>query len=93
MRRCPNCNQLADATALVAAFNDPPGWSFWGEPGARGIVCQGPGYVHFRVTINGRRYHRLATIAPDVTTPAPRPAAKELPTLPLFEQRQEDWLP
>ena len=90
MRRCPNCNQLADATALVAAFNDPPGWSFWGEPGARGIVCQGPGYVHFRVTINGRRYHRLATIAP---TPAPRPAAKELPTLPLFEQRQEEWLP
>lgn len=70
MRRCPNCNQEVESTALVAAFNDPPGWVFWGEPGARGIVCQAAGYVHFRVTINGRRYHRLATIAPEVTPPA-----------------------
>jgi hypothetical protein len=56
-------------------------------------VCQAAGYVHFRVTINGRRYHRLATIAPEVTTPAPGPVEKPLPPLPLFEQRQEDWLP
>jgi len=36
-----------ESTAIVAAFNDPPGWVFWGEPGARGIVCQAAGYVHF----------------------------------------------
>ena len=93
MTRCPICLHPLESTALVAAFNDPPGWAFWGEPGARWVVCQTAGYVHFRVQINGRRYHRLATIAPEVTTPAPRPAAKELPTLPLFEQRQEEWLP
>ena len=93
MRRCPKCNQEVESTALVAAFNDPPGWAFWGEPGARWVVCQAAGYVHFRVQINGRRYHRLATIAPEVKTPAPRHAAKELPVLPLFEQRQEEWLP
>ena len=93
MRRRPKCNQEIESTALVDAFNDPPGWAFWGEPGARWVVCQAAGYVHFRVTINGRRYHRLATIAPDVTTPAPRPTVNELPALPLFEQRREDWLP
>jgi hypothetical protein len=51
------------------------------------------GYVHFRVTDRRPPYHRLATIAPQVTTPRPRPAKKPLPPLPLFEQRQEDWLP
>ena len=93
MRRCPTCRHELESTAIVAAFNDPPAWSFWGEPGARGIVCQGPGYVHFRVAVNGRRYHRLATIAPDVTTPALQPTEKPLPALPLFEPRQEEWLP
>ena len=94
MRRCPKCNQEIESTALVDSFNDPPGWAFWGEPGARWVVCQAAGYVHFRVTINGRRYHRLAQItkAAQVPTPATRPAKKE-PPLPLFEQRQEDWLP
>ncbi len=93
MTHCPACRQRLESTAIVAAFNDPPGWAFWGEPGARGIVCQAAGYVHFRVTINGRRYHRLATIAPEVPAPAPCPVEKPLPALPLFEPRQEDWLP
>ena len=92
MTTCPNCRAKIESTAIVAAFLDDPQWSFWGEPGARGIVCQAAGYVHFRVTINGRRYHRLATIAPEVTTPAPRPVEEPLPALPLFEPRQEDWL-
>lgn len=95
MRRCPNCNQEVESTALVAAFNDPPAWSFWGVEGCRWIVCRGAGYVHFRVQIDGRMYHRLAQItkAAQVPTPATRPAKQELPTLPLFEQPQEDWLP
>lgn len=95
MRRCPKCGQTADATALVAAFNDPPGWSFWGEAGARWIVCQSPEFVHFRVTIGGRTYHRLATIVPEVTTPAPRPqpVPRRGAALPLRDMAaQEDWL-
>ena len=80
MGHCPACHCEMESTAIVAAFNDPPGGAFWGEPGARGIVCQAAGY-------------RLATMAPDVTAPAPRPVENALPALPLFEQRQEDWLP
>ena len=38
MARCPNCNREVESTAIVAAFNDPPGWVFWGEPGARIII-------------------------------------------------------
>lgn len=52
------------------------------------------GYVHFRVQIDGRMYHRLAQIAAAGQTDAPRCPAKMLPALPLFEPRQEeDWLP
>ena len=95
MTTCPTCNHRLESTAIVAAFNDPPGWVFWGVEGCHWIVCEGAGYVHFRVQIDGRTYHRLAqiTIAPEVTTPAPGPVEKPLPALPLFEPRQEDWLP
>ena len=94
MTRCPICLHPLESTALVAAFNDPPSWAFWGVEGCRWIVCRGAGYVHFRVQIDGRMYHRLAQItkAAQAPTPATRPAKKE-PALPLFEQRQEDWLP
>ena len=92
MTTCPQCNKRLESTALVAAFNDPPGWVFWGEPGARGIVCQAAGYVHFRVTINDRRYHRLATKAPEVTGPEPCRVWEPVPALPLVEPRQEDLL-
>lgn len=34
-------------------------WSF-GVEGCRWIVCRAAGYVHFRVQIDGRMYHRLA---------------------------------
>lgn len=94
MRRCPNCNQEVESTAIVAAFMDDPQWSFWGVEGCRWIVCRGAGYVHFRVVTNGRTYHRLAQIAAAGQTDAPRCPAKMLPALPLFEPRQEeDWLP
>lgn len=93
MAHCPACRHELESTAIVAAFNDPPAWSFWGVEGCRWIVCRGAGYVHFRVVTDGRTYHRLATIAPEVKTPAPQPTEKPLPPLPLFEQRQEDWLP
>ena len=92
MAHCPTCRHELESTAIVAAFNDPPAWSFWGVEGCRWIVCRGAGYVHFRVVTDGRRYHRLATIAPEVTTPAPCPVEKPLPPLPLFEPRQEEWL-
>ena len=95
MARCPNCNQEVESTAIVAAFMDDPQWSFWGVEGCRWIVCQGDGFTHFRVQINGRMYHRLAQItkAAQVPTPTTRPAKRESSPLPLFEQRQEDWLP
>ena len=93
MTTCPTCRAKIESTAIVAAFLDDPQWSFWGVEGCRWIVCRAAGYVHFRVQIDGRMYHRLATIAPEVTTPAPRPTVNELPALPLFEQRREDWLP
>jgi len=95
MTHCPTCRAKIESTAIVAAFLDDPQWSFWGVEGCRWIVCRGAGYVHFRVQIDGRMYHRLAQItkAAQVPTPATRPAKQELPPLPLFEQRQEDWLP
>ena len=94
MARCPNCNQKVESTAVVAAFNDPPDWAFWGVEGCRWIVCRGAGYVHFRVQIDGRMYHRLAQITKAAQVPTPtRPVEKPLPALPLFEQPQEDWLP
>ena len=92
MARCPNCNQKVESTAIVAAFNDPPDWSFWGTEGCRWIVCRGAGYVHFRVQIDGRMYHRLAQIAEVAQVEPPHPIEKPLPPLPLFEPRQEDWL-
>lgn len=97
MTHCPLCFHPIESTALVAAFNDPPGWSFWGEPGRRWIVCQSGPYIHFRAQVAGRMIHRLATIAGDalaVPTPAPTPAP--LDELPLFSSAarpaQEDWL-
>ena len=92
MTTCPTCGRRLESTAIVAAFNAPSDWAFWGAEGCRWIVCRAAGYVHFRVQVEGRMYHRLATIAPEVTTPAPRPVEKPLPALPLFEPRQEDWL-
>ena len=69
--RCPACRQPLAGTAIVDALNDPPGWSFWGNEGARWIVCQAAGYVHFRVDVGrGQMQHRLAIIKPGV---APRP--------------------
>ena len=93
MTTCPRGGLRLESPAIVAAFLNDPQWSFGGVEGCRWIVCRGAGYVHFRVQIDGRMYHRLATIAPEVTTPAPRPTEKPLPPLPLFEPRQEDWLP
>lgn len=93
MTTCPNCNAKLESTAVVAAFNDPPEWSFWGTAGSRGIVCQSAAYVHFRVTIDGRTYHRLAQIVKSAQPPAPaRSAEKPLAALPLFAPRKEDWL-
>ena len=62
MTTCPNCRAKIESTAIVAAFLDDPQWSFWGVEGCRWIVCRGAGYVHFRVQIDGRTYHRLAQI-------------------------------
>ena len=95
MAHCPTCRHELESTALVAVFNDPPGWSFWGVEGCRWIVCRAAGYVHFRVQIDGRMYHRLARITKtaQVSPPAPGPVAPTLPPLPLFEKPQEDWLP
>ena len=93
MTHCPNCRAKIESTAIVAAFLDDPQWSFWGVEGCRWIVCRGAGYVHFRVQIDGRTYHRLAQIAKAAQVEPPRPTEKPLPALPLFEPRQEDWLP
>ncbi len=88
MRRCPNCNQEVESTAIVAAFNDPPGWAFWGVEGQRWIVCRAAGYVHFRVCVDGRMYHRLAQIATaPLSTPAP--VAPEPAVVPV---KMEEWL-
>ena len=71
VRICPTCRQPLAGTAIVDALNDPPGWSFWGNEGARWIVCRAAGYVHFRVDVGrGQMQHRLAIIKPGV---APRP--------------------
>ena len=92
MTTCPRCGLRLESTAIVAAFLDDPQWSFWGVEGCRWIVCRGAGFVHFRVQIDGRMYHRLAQIAKAGQVAAPRPVEKPLPALPLFEPRQEDWL-
>ena len=92
MTTCPNCRAKIESTAIVAAFLDDPQWSFWGVEGCRWIVCRGAGYVHFRVQIDGRTYHRLAQITKAAQVEPPRPVEKPLPPLPLFEPRQEDWL-
>lgn len=62
MKHCPHCRRPINSTALVDAFNEPDNWLFWGEAGARWIVCKANSYVHFRVNGNGRMQHRLAII-------------------------------
>lgn len=64
---CPKCKTRLAATAIVDAFCEPPNWAFWGQEGQRGIRCQSPAYVHFRVTVNGREQHRLAIIKAQAT--------------------------
>jgi hypothetical protein len=76
-------------TAIVDAFNDPEGWAFWGPGHPRYIVCQGDGFVHFRVEARGKNQHRLAIIKPGYA-PQPRPA--DAP--PMVAGRRddlEDW--
>ena len=76
MTHCPNCRAKIESTAIVAAFLDDPQWSFWGNEGARWIVCRAAGYVHFRVDVGrGQMQHRLAIIKPGV---APRPTQPAL---------------
>ena len=55
---CPHCGKRANGAAIVAAFNSPPEWHFWGETGNRGILCQAENFVHFRAG----RDNRLAWI-------------------------------
>lgn len=88
MTTCPRCGLRLESTAIVAAFMDTPQWSFWGVEGCRWIVCRGAGYVHFRVQIDGRMYHRLAQIATaPLSTPAP--VAPEPAVVPV---KMEEWL-
>jgi hypothetical protein len=96
MNTCPTCATRLESTAIVAAFNDPPGWAFWGQEGGRWIVCQGAGFVHFRVRVDGRTYHRLARIATEPIAAPVLESGQIAQPLPLFAQaarRQgDDWL-
>ena len=60
MTHCPACQTPLHASAIVTAFNDPPGWDFWGNEGVRFIRCQGEGFKHFYVIVSGKENHRVA---------------------------------
>lgn len=101
MNHCPLCLTPVNSSAIVSAFHEPADWQFWGNEGARWIVCRSDTYVHFRVQLRGRMQHRLAVIrdAAAKQIAAERAAAKEnqsrmntqVSPLPVATE-QEDWL-
>lgn len=101
MNHCPLCSTPVNSSAIVDAFNAPADWQFWGDEGARWIVCRSATHVHFRVRLRGRMQHRLAVIrdAAAKQIAAERAAAQEnqsrmntqVSPLPVATE-QEDWL-
>lgn len=92
MTTCPTCKTRVESTAVVAAFNDPPNWTFWGQEGARWMVCQDSDFVHFRVKVDGRAYHRLAWIATEPIAAPVLESGQITQPLPKLKEADE-WLP
>lgn len=61
---CPTCGAAIATQSIVEAFNVPPAWQFWGQPGERWKKCEGEQgqyhYVHFVVVVNDVRQDRMA---------------------------------